>query len=77
MAFFLISSMVLDLLDQLQIFLQLYLIEFVGLLRGLRLLKILITKLSLMEFHLRYLALFLLLPVIDNFKWEVFTRRST
>ena len=68
MAFFLISSMVLDLLDQLQIFLQLYLIEFVGLLRGLRLRKILITKLSLMEFHLRYLALFLLLSVIDNFK---------
>ena len=34
-AFFLISSMVLGLLDQLQIFLQLYLIEFLGLLTGL------------------------------------------
>ena len=39
-SFFLISSMVLGLLDQLQIFLQLYLIELLGLLRGLGLLEL-------------------------------------
>ena len=38
--FFLISSMVLGLLDQLQILLQLYLIELLGLLTGLELLKL-------------------------------------
>ena len=38
--FYLISSMVLGLLDQLQIFLQLYLIELLGLLTGLRLLEL-------------------------------------
>ena len=38
--FFLISSMVLGLLDQLQIFLHMYLIEFPGLLAGLRLLEL-------------------------------------
>ena len=38
--FFLIFSMVLGLLDQLQIFLQLYLIELLGLLTGLGLLKL-------------------------------------
>ena len=37
---FLISSMVLGILDQLQIFLQLYLIELLGLLTGLGLLKL-------------------------------------
>ena len=37
---FLISSMVLGLLDQLQIFSQLYLIELLGLLTGLGLLKL-------------------------------------
>ena len=37
---FLISSMVLGLLDQLQIFLQLYLIELLGLLKGLGLPKL-------------------------------------
>ena len=37
---FLISSMVLCLLDQLQIFSQLYLIELLGLLTGLELLKL-------------------------------------
>ena len=40
MAFFLISSMVLGLLDQLQIFWQLYLIELLGLLTGLWLTKL-------------------------------------
>ena len=84
MAFFLISSMVLGLLDQLLIFSQLYLIELLGLLTGLGLLKlwhliyprlltrfgmlVFFTNLSLMEFQARYLALFLLFPVIDSFK---------
>ena len=76
---FLISSMVLVLLDQLQIFLQLYLIELLGLLTGLGLLElwhliyprlltgfgmlVFFTNLSVMEFHVRYLALFLLFSV--------------
>ena len=38
--FFLISSLVLGLLDQLQIFLQLYLIEYLMILTGLGLLKL-------------------------------------
>ena len=46
MVFFLISSMVLGLLDQLQIFLQLYLIELLGLLTGLGLLKPLVNILA-------------------------------
>ena len=82
---FLVSSMVLGLLDQLQIFLQLYLIELLVLLRGLGLLElqqliyprlltgfgmlVFSTNLSLMEFQVRQLALFLLLSVIDGFKW--------
>ena len=84
MVFFLISSMVLGLLNQLQIFSQLYLIELLGLLTGLGLLKLrhliyprLLTRfsmlvffinLSLMEFQVRYLALFLLFSVIDSFE---------
>ena len=40
MVFFLISSMVLGLFDQLQIFSQLYLIELLGLLTGLVLLEL-------------------------------------
>ena len=84
--FFLISNMVLGLLDQLLIFLQLYLIELLGLLiTGLGLLElwhliyprfltrfdmlVFFTNLSLMEFQVRYLALFLLFSVIGNFKW--------
>ena len=38
------------------------------------------TNLSLMEFQVSYLALFLLFSVIDGFKWfwmEVFTRTSS
>ena len=82
---FLISSMVLGLLDRLLIFSQLYLIELLGLLTGQgllelwhwiypRLLKgfgmlVFFTNLSLMEFQVRYLALFLLFLVIDNFEW--------
>ena len=84
-AFFLISSMVLGLLNQLQIFSQLYLIELLGFLTSLGLLELwhlvyprLLTgfgmlvffpNLSLMELQVRYLALFLLFSVIDDFKW--------
>ena len=39
-AFFLISSIVLGLLDQMEIFWQLYLIELLGILTGLRLLEL-------------------------------------
>ena len=77
--------MVLGLLDQLQIFSQLYLIELLGLLTGLGLLElwhliyprlltgfgmlVFFTNLSLMEFQVRYSALFLLFSVIDDFEW--------
>ena len=77
--------MVLGLLDQLQIFLQLHLIELLELLIGLGLLElqhliyprlltgfgmlVFFTNLSLMEFQVRYLALFLLFSVIDGFGW--------
>ena len=77
--------MVLGLLEQLLIFPQLYLIELLGLLTGLGLLElwhliyprlltefgmlVFFTNLSLMEFQVRYLALFLLFSVIDGFKW--------
>ena len=80
-----ISSIVLGLLGQLLIFSQLYLIEFLGFLTGLELLElwqliysrlltgfgmlVFFTNLSLMGFQVRYLALFLLFSVIDNFKW--------
>ena len=76
--------MVLGLLDQLQIFSQFYLIELLGLLTGLGLLElwhliyprlltgfgmlVFFTNLNLMEFNVRYLALFLF-SVIDSFKW--------
>ena len=85
LVFFLISGMVLGLLDQLLIFSQLYLIELLGLLTGLGLLElwhliyprlltgfgmlVFFTNLSLMEFQVRYLALFLLFSVIDDFEW--------
>ena len=75
--------MVLGLLDQLQI-LQLNLIELRGLLTGLGLFElqyliyprlligfgmlVFFTNLSLMEFQVRYLALFLLFSIIDGFK---------
>ena len=84
MAFFLISSMVLGLLNQLLVFSQLYLIQLLGLLTGLGLYELwhliyqkLLTgfdmlvffiNLSLMEFQVRYLALFLLFSVIDSFE---------
>ena len=82
--FFLISSMVLGLLNQLLIFSRLYLIELLGLLTGLGLLQlwhliyprlliefgilVFFTNLNLLEFQVRYLALFLLFSVIDDFK---------
>ena len=84
MAFFLISSTVLGLLNQLQIFSQLHLIELLGLLTGLGLLELwhliyprLLTgfdmlvffpNISLMEFQVRYLALFLLFSIIGGFE---------
>ena len=84
-AVFLISNMVLGLLDQLQIFSQFYLIEMLGLLTGLGLLELwhminlvafdrvwhagFLHKLRLIEFQVRYLALFLLSSVIDSFDW--------
>ena len=77
--------MVLGLLDQLLIFSQLCLIELLRLLTGLGLLElwhliyprlltgfgmlVFFTNLSLMEFQVRYLALFLLFSVIDDFNW--------
>ena len=77
--------MVLGLLIQLLIFSQLYLIELLGLLTGLGLLElwhliyprlltgcgmlVFFTNLSLMEFKVRYLDLFLLFSVIDDFEW--------
>ena len=88
--------MVLGLLDQLLIFSQLYLIELLGLLTGLGLLKlwhliyprlltgfgmlVFFTNLSLMEFQVRYLALFLLFLVIENSSgsgWKVFASISS
>ena len=85
MAFFLISAMVLGLLNQLEIFSQLYLIDLLGLSTGLvlselwhliylRLLTgfgmlVFFTNLSLMKFQVRYLALFLHFSVIDSFEW--------
>ena len=82
---FLISSRILGLLNQLQIFWQLYLIELIGILTVLELLKlehlmypivltgfgmlVFFKSLSLMEFQLRYLASFFLFSVIDGFEW--------
>ena len=78
------DSIVLGLLDQLLIFSQLYLIVLLGLLTGLGLFELwhliyprfltgfgmlVFTNLSLMEFQVRYSALFLLFSVIDNFEW--------
>ena len=84
-AFFLISTMVLGLLNQLQIFSQLYLIELLGLLTNLVLLELwhliytrLLTgfgmlvyfiNLSPMESQVRYLVLFLLFSVIEGIEW--------
>ena len=83
--YFLISSIVWGLLDQLQIFWQLYLIELLGCLTCLGLLKLqhliyprllagfgmlrFFTNLGLIEFQVRYLALLCLLSVINSFRW--------
>ena len=83
--FFLISSMVLGLPDQVQIFLLWYLIELLGLLTGLGLLElwhliyprlltgfgmlVYFTNLGLGEFPVRCFALFLLFSVVDGFEW--------
>ena len=85
MVFFLLSSMVLGLPDQMQIFSQLYLIELLGLLTGLGLLKLwhliysmlltgfdmlfFFTNLSLMESQVIYLPLFLFFSVLDGIEW--------
>ena len=77
--------MVLGLLNQLLIFSQLYLIELLRLLTGLGLLElwhliyprlltvfsmlVFFSNLSLMEFQIIYLALFLLISVIEDFQW--------
>ena len=77
--------MVLGLVDELQIFSQSYLIELLGLLTGMGLLelwhliypmlltgfgmRVYFTNLSLMEFQVRYLVLFVLFSVIDGFEW--------
>ena len=85
MAFFLISSVVLGLLDQQQIFWQLNLIELLWLLTGLGLVELwyliyprlltgidmllFFTNVSLMDIQVRYLVLFCLFSVIDNSRW--------
>ena len=81
---FLISSMVLDLMDQLQIFWQLHLIKLLWPLTGLGYSNCSTwyiqgfwqgvacwssSNVSLMEFQFKYLALFLLVSVIDGFEW--------
>ena len=82
MAYFLISSMVLGLLDQLYL---IEMVELLGLLIGLRLIElyhliysrlltgfgilVFFTNLSLMEFQVRYFALFCLFSVLDDFEW--------
>ena len=78
MAFFLIPSMVLGLLNQLQIFslglltglelLELWHLIYPRLLRGFGML-VFFTNLSLMEFEVRCLVLVLPFSVIDGFKW--------
>ena len=90
---FLISSIVLGLLDQLQIFWQLFLIELLGLATGLRLLKLhhliyprlltgvgmmaFFTNVRLMEFQVRYLTLFLLFSVLTFRQLQVVLYRKS
>ena len=75
--------MVLSFLDQLQMFYQLYLIDLLGLITNLGLLKVehliyprlsigfgmLVSSKSVMELQVRHLVLFLLFSVIDSFGW--------
>ena len=90
---FLISSIVLGLLDQLNIFWQLYLIKLLGLATGLRLLKLhhliyprlltgvgmmaFFTNVRLMEFQVRYLTLFLLFSVLTFRQLQVVLYRKS
>ena len=85
MAFFQMFSILLGLLDQQQIFWQFYLIELLRLLTGPWLLElwhliyprlltgfdilVFFTNLTVMEFQVRYSALFLLFSVIDHLEW--------
>ena len=70
MAFVLISSMVLGLLDELQFFLQLRLIELLGLSTGLSYSNCSTSQRGdPKEFQVRYLALFPLFSVIGSFEW--------
>ena len=83
MAFSLISSMVLDLLDQMHIFSQLYLVRAFSRSGITGTVRLDISKAfdrvwhdGLIEFQVRHLALFLLFSVLNSFKWfwmEVFT----
>ena len=83
MAFYLISNMVSGLLDQLQIFWQLILIELLRILIGLGLLElnhlylrlstgfsmlVFFTNLNLMAFLIRYFDVFDIFSVIDAFE---------
>ena len=78
MASFLISSMVLGLLDQLQIFWQLYLMKLLGLFNCLGLLELyhliyprLLTGFGILVFltNLIFMELFCLFLLIDSFGW--------
>ena len=82
MAFFLISIMVLGLLNQLQIFSQLFLIELLGLLTGLGAVAldvskvltefdmlVFFTNVCIKELQVGYFALFCLFSVIEGFEW--------
>ena len=89
--FFLISSLVSSLLDQLLIFCQLYLIELLGRLTGLGLLElhhliyprlwtgfgmlVFFTKLSLMEFQVRYWSILSFLS--NRHVWVVLDGKSS
>ena len=95
LAFFLICSIVLGLFDQLQIFSQSYLIELLGFLTDLGLLElwhliylrlltgfdmlVCFTNLSLTEFQVRDLALFLIFSMTtwSGSVWKIFTRISS
>ena len=89
--FFLISSLVSSLLDQLLIFCQLYLIELLGRLTGLGLLElhhsiyprlwtgfgmlVFFTKLSLMEFQVKYWSILSFLS--NRHVWVVLDGKSS
>ena len=80
MVFFLISSMVLGPLDRVFLtglgLLELWHLIYPRLLTGFGML-VFFTNLSRMEFQARYLALFFLFSVIDNFEWFWFWVKSS